>query len=257
MARPRQASKAALRTSAATGTAVAPRPRGRYWRGDVLRLLVGFGKGAEEDVAAISGFGWDAAQPLPQQAASRSGSSPVPQAVTPLAETLQATLYSASLTRTDIGEASGDAFDVQQQLLQAAEAPAPEKMPPPPPVPPWAALSSQRRLINLAEKHLRGLRPINQWDGNKLAAQVAQGLPPKPHHARAERLRWQGHALVIFMRPETEPLHDDYRRLAAMVAHRSGGRIPVYVHYPQLGWYRYDSEQEKRGGEALPWKLVA
>jgi formylglycine-generating enzyme required for sulfatase activity len=204
-------------------------------------MLVQLGQADAAAAARMAGFGFQEADPpAPAQAysAPAAPAAPAPAPVNAPAPRVPVcdSHYSATLSRIDARSADDD---YEQRQNAVASAPEPDQPPAPPPPPPWQALSSTRRLVVLAEKHLRSQHTINQWDCAKLARQLAQGLPLAPRRARQQRLRWRDNALVLAMRNQTEPLHDDYRQLLQIVQRRSGGRVAVYLHYAGQGWAQY------------------
>jgi formylglycine-generating enzyme required for sulfatase activity len=221
-------------------------PRSALGRADLLRLLVAWGEGAEQVAAGLTGFAYQAAQtakPEREEAAdsvsAHTAAPPAPPSIArPRSEQYSATLIQAP----DVVLASDFA---QRQADIDNASPPPE--PPEPFAPPlMIALSSTRRLVVLTEKHLRSLHPTPQWDVAKLVQQVAFGLPPKKRRAQQQRLRWRGNAMVISMRRETEPLHADYRALARIVQRRSGGQVPIYLHYQGEGWAVFQPQAESQ-----------
>jgi formylglycine-generating enzyme required for sulfatase activity len=247
---------AAHAVTASTKSATPAAPRAALGRADLLRLLVAWGKGAEYAAAELTGYDYRPPQPSrepvpPAPVSAQPDPPPVPHdpALPPRPRVEH---YSATLTTTE-SMLAGD-FQSRLDSIDAAPTPPPLAPPPaPPPAPPaWRPLASERRLVVLAEKHLRSLHNVNQWDVQKLARQLAQGLPPGKRRARQQRLLWRDNALLLQMRRQTEPLHDDYRALAQIVQRRSGGRVPIYLHYQGDGWSVYDPAGDRLAQRALP-----
>ncbi len=219
-------------------------PRAALGRADLLRLLVAWGDGAEQAAAGLTGFHYQAAQaPEPKQASAGAQASPAP-AVPPAPAS--ATRHRSEQYSVTLRQAADAALpsDFAQRLADIGNArPVPDQPEAVAP-PPLIALASERRLVVLAEKHLRSLHSTSQWNVAKLVQQVAFGLPPNKRRAQQQRLRWRGNAMVIFMRRESEPLHADYRALAHIVQRRSGGQVPIYLHYQGEGWARYQQKAQ-------------
>jgi formylglycine-generating enzyme required for sulfatase activity len=240
----------AVMVSAKSATPAAP--RAALGRADLLRLLVAWGKGAEYVAAELTGYDYRPPQPSrqlvpPAPVSAQPDPPPVPRdpALPPRPRVAH---YSATLTTAE----SVLAGDFQSRLDRIDAALTPPPLAPPPAPPAWTPLASERRLVVLAEKHLRSLHNVNQWDVQKLARQLAQGLPPGKRRARQQRLLWRDNALLLQMRRQTEPLHDDYRALAQIVQRRSGGRVPIYLHYQGDGWSVYDPAADRLAQRALP-----
>jgi formylglycine-generating enzyme required for sulfatase activity len=255
---PISAEVAAART---VGTAA---PQAALGRADLLRLLVLWGKGGEQAAARLTGFVHQAPEPAPPEPLPDDAALPQPAAanVAPAQAARPRTEhYSATLSSVENSAQTAEMADYEKRQANIANAPI---LPEPPPSlpPPWQPLSPERRLVVLAEKHLRSLHSTNQWDVERLARQLALGgLPisiPNKRHARKQRLRWGGNAMVLFMRRQTEPLHEDYRALVRIVQRRSGGRVPVYSYYQGDGWAVYDPASGE-SGRALPrlWRNLA
>jgi hypothetical protein len=243
------------------GTALAPglgSPRAALGRADLLRLLVAWGEGAEQAAAGLTGFEYQAAQPAKPEREQAPDSASVQTAVPSApasAPRPRSEQYSATLSQAaDAVVAS----DFEQRQADIANASSPPEQPEPFAPPPMIPLSSERRLVVLAEKYLRRLHNTQEWDVAKLVQQVAFGLPPKKRRAQQQRLRWRGNAMVISMRRESEPLHADYRALARIVQRRSGGQVPIYLHYLGQGWAVYQP-QPRQPGQPLPrlWRDLA
>ena len=207
-------------------------------RADLLRLLSLWGKGAEHAAAGITGFEYREPVPLPAKSKPDNPrqAPPTVEDASPAPPRPQAMFYTASRIESDNNTLSNDYLQrLQPPTAPEANLPALRSTPPPA----WVPLSPTRRLTVFAEKQLRRWQPVNQWDVNQLVRRVSAGLPPTTRKVRQQRLRWAGSAVVVHMAPQTEPLHDDYRALAQVVHRRSGGRIPIYLHYAGHGWLVY------------------
>ena len=207
-------------------------------RADLLRLLSLWGKGAEHAAAGITGFEYRAPAPAPAKPKpeNRRQAAPVIEDASPEPARPQAVFYTASAIQSENNALSADYLQrLQPPTAPEANLPALRSTPPPA----WVPLSAARRLTVFAEKQLRRLQPVNQWDVRQLVRRVSAGLPPITRKARQQRLRWAGNAVVMQMAPQTEPLHDDYRALAQVVHRRSGARVPIYLHVVGHGWLVY------------------
>jgi formylglycine-generating enzyme required for sulfatase activity len=248
-----------------------PAPRAALGRADLLRLLVAWGDGAEQAAAGLTGFYYQAAQaPEPKQASAGAPASPVPAAPPAPASATRHRSEQYSVTLREAADAALPS-DFAQRLADIGNAGPVSEPPAAVAPPPLIALASERRLVVLAEKHLRSLHNTSQWNVGKLVRQVALGLPPNKRRAQQQRLRWRGNAMVISMRRESEPLHADYRALAHIVQRRSGGQVPIYLHYQGEGWALYkkkaqspaqqkaQSPAQQQAGRALPrlWRDLA
>ena len=253
------------------GSVAGAAPRAALGRADLLRLLVAWGEGAEQAAAGLTGFHYQAAQaPEPKQASAGAQASPVPAAPPAPASATRHRSEQYSVTLRQAADAALPG-DFAQRLADMGNARPVSELPTPFPPPPLIALASERRLVVLAEKHLRSLHSTSQWNVAKLVRQVALGLPPNKRRAQQQRLRWRGNAMVISMRRESEPLHADYRALAHIVQRRSGGQVPIYLHYQGEGWALYKKKAQspaqqkaqtpaqQQVGRALPclWRDLA
>ncbi len=227
-------------------------------RAELLRLLVLWGsdtpaggaqvteqateQATKQAAGQLTGFCYREPEPVPQAVPAPTpapSAAPAPIAAAPTTPARpRAQHYSATLQPLP-KQTLPDDFTQRLEAVANAKIlsePAPNAAPPP-----WQPLSSQRRLAVLAEKHLRSPYNSQQWNIAKLVQQLSHGLPPNLRRARQQRLRWQGNALVLFQQRQTEPLHQDYNALVQVVQRRSGGRVPIYAHYQDYGWFVYQA----------------
>ncbi len=217
-------------------------PRAALGRADVLRLLVAWGKGAEQAVAGITGFGFaeetnGVVKELGGVCAITIDTAQVAMsAAAPMK--MRAEHYHASLHTIVTNAAVEDFKQGQQAILETQDAAPPA--PPSPPPPAWQALSPAHRLAVFVEQHLRSRQNSSQWDTSRLLQQIAQGLLPNKRRARQQRLRWRNNALVIFQSRSSVSLHQDYDMLAEIAQRRSGASVPIYRLDQERGWSVYD-----------------
>ncbi len=217
-------------------------PKAALSRADVLRLLVAWGKGAEQAVAGITGFGFaeEAKGVVKELGGVCSITMDVAQVDMPAAAPIQmrAEHYHASLQPIATTAAMEDFKQGQQAILQAQDA-APQV--PDGPLPPaWQALSPAHRLTVFVEQHLRSQQNSSGWDIPRLMQQMAEGELPNKRRARQQRLRWRNNALVIFQNRKSVSLHQDYTMLAGIAQRRSGASVPIYRLDQERGWAVYD-----------------
>lgn len=230
-------------TDKIANTAGEQAPRSALWRGDLLRLLVAWGPGAQQDVAAS--MGWVYQAPDTDQASSAEDAqeprtSDRPPSAAPVLETPAARQrwVHYSVTLRQIAQNASAPEEMAEANAQANAQALADGAPPA-----WQPLSSKRRLVVLAEKQLRQPYPVARWDLQRLVTWMVRGqtvnsaVPQR--QLRQQRLFWRGNAMVIQMSRHTEALHDDYRMLADTVYRRSGKRVPIYSYDPVHGWAEY------------------